>query len=215
MKSIRLQTGSLLIEALVSIAIVSVILTIGSQIIIVSLKSNKVSSEKNVALGLAEETFEAVNGIAMENWKNIYKPPDGSGDPSASKGAASHYYPQKMGGKWVLTAGDNQVLIDGAAFTIYINIDNVSRDGTTKDIESLYNSSNDDPSTQKISVFVSKSGGEQISTSDYISRWRNEVCAQTDWSGGSTGATTTCPTSFYGSSNSINTSGGSLELSPL
>ena len=69
MKSIRLQTGSLLIEALVSIAIVSVILTIGSQIIIVSLKSNKVSSEKNVALGLAEETFDAVNGIAMENWK--------------------------------------------------------------------------------------------------------------------------------------------------
>ena len=47
-----------------------------------------------------------------------------------SKGAASHY-PQKMGGKWVLTAGDNQVLIDGAAY-YYINIDNVSRDGTTK-----------------------------------------------------------------------------------
>lgn len=211
----KTQKGSLLIEALISIAIVSIILTIGAQIILASLKSDKLSSEKNIALGLAEEAFEAMNNIAMENWQNIYKPPGGAGNEVTSKGAANHFYPQKVDGRWALTSGDNQASVDGINFVVYVNIDNVSRDAITRDIESAYNSSNDDPSTQKISVFVTKVGGEQISLNDYISRWRNEVCAQTDWSGGVTGATSTCPTSFYGSNNNINTAAGSLELSPL
>lgn len=213
--SIKKQEGSLLIEALVSIAIVSVILAIGAQIILASLKSDQVASEKNVALGLAEEAFEAMNNIAMENWQNIYKPPGGAGDAITSKGAANHFYPRKMGGKWELVSGDNQASVDGMEFAVYVNIDNISRDAVTRNIESAYNIANDDPSTQKISVFVTRNGGEQISLTDYILRWRNEVCAQTDWSGGVSGATSTCPTSSYGSSSNVNTSAGSLELSPL
>ncbi|MBI5147860.1 MAG: hypothetical protein HZA37_01775, partial [Parcubacteria group bacterium] len=55
-------------------------------------------------------------------------------------------------------------------------------------------------------------GEDSVSWSEYATRWRNLVCLQTDWTGGTGTATTTCPATTFGSQSSIDASGGSLKL---
>src|SRR3989339_213573 len=57
-----------------------------------------------------------------------------------------------QGGKWVLVAGSENVTINSEAYARFLVVDNVSRDSSSGDIESTYNTSNDDPSTQKITI---------------------------------------------------------------
>jgi len=158
--------------------VMSTIIGLGSQMIIVSMRSSKSANERNVAMGLMEEIFESVRIIASERWQNIY---------DAGKGSANHYYPQiqTASGKWILSGGDENISINNLTYTRYFTIDNVSRD-SNKDIESTYNSLNDDPSTQKITAYVSWGNGETISYYEFMSRWRNKVCYQTSWGGGKT-----------------------------
>ncbi|MBI4812428.1 hypothetical protein HY798_03250 [Candidatus Falkowbacteria bacterium] len=210
------QRGQLLLEALIAIAIIVGVVTVGSQMIIVSMKGNKFSNKKNVALGFLEKTFEAVEAVSMEKWQNVYKPPTGSGDQATSKGSSNHYHATQSGGKWVIAAGDDTANANGLDYTVYFTIDNVSRD-SNKNVESSYNASRDDPSTQKITATVNWTGAaEPLTLSQYISRWRNQACLQSDWSGSPTSATTTCPTSNYGGDGAnIDRSGGALKLDPL
>ncbi|RJQ31008.1 type II secretion system protein [Candidatus Parcubacteria bacterium] len=215
----KLNKGMLLLEIIIVIAVLAVVITIGSQTIFVSLRSNKTAGERDSALKLAEETFEAVRTVAAENWLNLYKPPDGSGDPVTSKGSSNHYYPSQSDGKWILQSGDEIVSVGGITYTRYFSIDNASRD-SNKDIESTYNSSNDDPSTQKISVTVSSSDIADVTATEYVFRWRNKVCHKTDWSGGKTYPTDgveTCSSgvsTYYNDDGNIDASqGGSIKLS--
>ncbi|KKR77585.1 MAG: hypothetical protein UU20_C0004G0022 [Parcubacteria group bacterium GW2011_GWE2_40_8] len=67
-----------MLEIIIVIAVLAVIITIGSQTIFVSLRSNKTAGERDSALKLAEETFEAVRMVVAENWLDLYKPPDGT-----------------------------------------------------------------------------------------------------------------------------------------
>jgi len=197
----------LLLEILVTVAVMSVVVGLGSQMIIASIRSGKVSNERNVALGLAEEMSEAVGNIASEKWQNIY---------GASKGAANHHYPQQASGKWVLTNGDEAVMLNGVSYTRYFTIDNASRDVPTREIETSYNALNDDPSTQKITIYVVWNG-ETVTYNQFLSRWRNRVCRQTDWSGVSGGSVEPCSTGFYGNENGDVdfSSPGSLRIKPL
>ena len=54
------DSGQLLIEMLIVISVAVIIISAAAQLIYVSSRSNKSSGEINVALGLSEETFEAV-----------------------------------------------------------------------------------------------------------------------------------------------------------
>ena len=78
------ENGQLLIELLLAIAAAAVIIMLGPQLLMVSLCSGKVSSERDAAVGLAKETFEAVRAAAGEKWQNLY---------NLTKGSAA-YYPQ-------------------------------------------------------------------------------------------------------------------------
>ena len=207
----------LLLEIIIVIAVLAVIITIGSQTIFVSLRSNKTAGERDSALKLAEETFEAVRMVVAENWLDLYKPPDGTGDPVTGKGSSSHYYPGQSDGKWVLQSGDDSVKVGDITYTRYFSIDNVSRD-SNKDIEAVYNSSNDDPSTQKISVTISSSNISDVTATEYVFRWRNKVCQKTDWSGGKTYPTDNAETcssgvnTYYNDDGNIDNAGGSIKL---
>ena len=167
--------GSLLLELLVAIAILVVVLSVGTQTVFVSLRSSKVSSERDVATGLANEAFEAVRGVTEENWHNIYgliKSPQ-------------HYYATSTVplGKWTLAAGDEIISLNKTDFTRYIIIDNVSRDPTTRAIDASYILTNDDPSTQKATVTVSWPNADPVTLSGYFFRWENKICSQTSWAG--------------------------------
>ena len=65
------QRGSLLLELLIVIALLAVILSVGTQAVYVSLQSGKISGERDVAVGLASEALEQVLSVAEEKCQNI------------------------------------------------------------------------------------------------------------------------------------------------
>lgn len=192
------QKGALLLEILVVTAILGVILSLGAQMIYVSLQSNKIAGDRDVAIGILNETIEAVRSIGDEQWSNIY---------SLTK-PTQHYYPKQSGGKWVTTSGDEVVTMNGILYTRYFAVSNVNRcNDTSRGIASSTscspsNNYSDDPSTQKVTVTVSWSGSEPISQTEYLLRWRNKVTAQTSWTGSG------------GESGTNVTTGNSLQITP-
>ena len=194
--------GSLLLELLIVIGLLSIILTIGAQAVSVSLKSGKIAGERDVASGLAGETLEAVRGATEEKWQNLY---------TLTK-TSQNYYATTSVNKWVIATGTETITINNAIYTRYFTVSNVSRDPSTRLIETSYNSANDDPSTQQVAVTVSWTGGVPFTTSDYFIRWKNKVCNQTSWSSSGSSGVKTCPDTTYSSSTNLGTPGESLQI---
>ncbi|MBI4692262.1 MAG: type II secretion system protein [Candidatus Terrybacteria bacterium] len=196
------QQGSLLLEILISMAVLVLILSLGVQIGAVSFQANKISREKDVALNLLNETMEAVRAVSDEKWQNLY---------NLTK-IDRHYYPQQSGGKWIFVQGDEAIAINGVNYTRYFIVENTSRDPATNDIQPVYNELNEDFSTQKVSVFVTWPGAGPLSSSQYIFRWRNKICSQTEWQlAGSTGVKI-CPDTSYDTKTDTIATDGSLQL---
>lgn len=192
------KRGALLLELLIVISLLAVILSVGTQAVFVSLQSSKVSGERDIAVGLASEALEATRGVAEEKWQNIY---------DLTKG--SPYHMVQTGNKWATSTGSEIISLNNASYTRYVVIDNVSRDASTRMIDT---GNNYDPSTQKVTVTVSWSYADPVIISDYFLRWKNKVCNQTSWSGGTGSGTKTCPDTTYVSSTNLGVPGASLQI---
>jgi type II secretory pathway pseudopilin PulG len=214
------NSGQILLEVLLAIAVAAGVAVLGSQLVVVSLNGNKIAGNNSVASGLAEETIEAAKGAALENWYNFYSLTHGS----------TQYYPLKSSGKWVMTAGAESVPLNRALYSRYFTIQNVCRNITTRQITGITDSSGSattcvglsgsafDPSTQKVTAFVSWPNAAVISDTDYLTRWRNVICTNTDWVGGKNFPTdnvfTTCSVNTYynDDGNIDNSAAGSIKL---
>lgn len=199
LNSIKDDRGQLLLEILIAVGVAAVVLSVVSQLVLVSLNSNKATVESTIAENLVQEEFKAVGAIAFSKWQNIY---------NLTKATTSHYFATSTGGVWATSTGDEIISLNGLSFTRYFTIANVCRDDvsraiiTTDGVPPCTAGNSDDPSTQKITVTVSWAGGA-ITRSDHLTRWRNRTCVQTSWvSGGSTG-TTTCPATAYDTQTDI------------
>jgi len=200
--------GQLLLEILIAVGVAAVVLSVVSQLVLVSLNSNKATVESTVAENLAQEEFKAVEAIAFSKWQNLY---------NLTKATTSHYFATSTAGVWATSTGDEIVSLNGLSFTRYFTSANVCRDDATRAIITTAGvppctaGNSDDPSTQKITVTVSWSGGT-ITRSDQLTRWRNQICTQTSWNSTGSG-TTTCPATFYESKTNIDISvPGSIKL---
>lgn len=172
------SSGALLLELLVAISLLAVILSVGANAVFLSMRSNKVSAERDVASALATEAMEAVRATADENWQNIY---------GLTKSSA--YHPVVVSTKWTLSSASEQITVNGISYTRSVVIDNVSRDNTTRNIQTTYLAVDDDPGTQKVTVTVTWSGGGPVAIYGYFFRWKNKTCAQTAWTTGGSGNT--------------------------
>jgi hypothetical protein len=200
--------GQLLLEILIAVGVAAVVLSVVSQLVLVSLNSNKATVESTIAENLAQGEFKAVGAIAFSKWQNLY---------NLTKATSSHYFATSTAGAWATSTGNETISINGLSFTRYFTISNVCRDDATRAIITTIGvppctaGNSDDPSTQKITVTVSWSGGT-IVRSDHLTRWRNQTCVQTSWNSTGSG-TTTCPTTTYESKTDIDTSvPGSIKL---
>jgi type II secretory pathway pseudopilin PulG len=196
--------GSLLIEILIAISILAIVLVVSSQALFVNLRSNKSSSETDTASALAVESLEAIRSVADEKWQNIYY---------LSKGIPNYYVSATSTSNWVVATGTEVISLNSVNYTRVISISNVSRDQTpgSRLIESSYNAANDDPSTQLVTVDVTWPNGS-YTINQYLYRWKNSVCAQTDWlASGSTGVKT-CPDTTYATSSNLGTPGATLQI---
>lgn len=236
MKNILNQKGQMLIEILLAVLIAAIVIGAASSLGYVGLKSGQSSGAKSSAVALVQEGLEAMQAIAETDWHNIYLPPTGSG-LSTDKGESFPYYVYKNGTSWAISTdvAKRDIIVSGETYsntylrTIYIYNVNRQKAGNDRKIcsekeiaESAAGCSVgeyiEDPSTQKIKVVVTRAGEAEVSVSEYLTRWKNNVSVQSDWSGGSgqTGPIAT-PNNRYDSidpEGNIDTSGpgGSIKL---
>ena len=198
--------GSLLLELLISMSILIVIILVGTNAVFLSMKSNEAARERDVVTTLANESLEAVQAVAEENWQDIY---------SLVKDS-QHYYPMLSRSKWILTTtpANETVVFNGKNYKRYVVISNASRNNDSRNIQDVYNSSFDDPSTQKISATVTSPGGYTITAYRYFFQWKNKICDQNSWiTPGSSNQVKICPDTTYDTKDdSIDTTGGILKL---
>lgn len=171
-RTIKIQPrGALLLELLIAISLLAIILSFGANAVFLSLQSNKASGEQDVASSLASEGVEAVRAVSEEDWQNIY---------SLTK-STEHYKTTQSNTKWILATGNETITLNGVIYTRYVVIDNISRDGSGN-IETAYSSTDDDPSTQQVTVSVSWPGGnDAVEITGFLFRYKNKVCAQSGW----------------------------------
>lgn len=209
------RSGQLLMEALLAISAAVIVLSLGAQLVYVSLRSSQVAGDRNIGLGLVEEGIGAVGNIATEQWQNIY----------ALTKTGTHYYPVVATGKWTIVLGDQSVTVGTKIFTRYFTVSNVCRDTVTRNITGstdtngstmlcVTNGGAFDPSTQLVAMNVQlPDSGDMLSTGEYMLRWRNKTCAQTSWAGGAGSGVKSCPDTTYESKTNI-TAGTDLQLTP-
>jgi len=213
---INYKSGSLLLEVLIAIAAAAIIVTLVSQSTYVSLYGSRSATQKSVALGLAEEVFEGINAASTEKWQDLYTLTKNSGQYSVATSS----------NKWVINSGSKTITVDTKEYTEHFIVENVCRDGNsaTRNITGITDGSGTtetcvtssgvhDPSTQKITITVSWQGSDPLVISNYITRWKNKICNQTDWSGAQDASATACPTNKQGGTDgNLDTSGGELKL---
>ena len=210
------QKGALLLELLIVISLLVVILSVSSDAVFLSMKSNKVSGERDMANALASETFESLHSVSEGSWQNIY---------GLTKNTA-HYYIKQVNGKWTVEAGDEIIILNNITYTRYFTIDNVSRDSFTRNIiinptdyignysSNNYSVAEDDPSTQKVTVSVSWLAEDPVLISQYLFRWKNKICGQSGWASGFPGNDVkNCTDTSYDTKDAeVDSTGGILKL---
>lgn len=207
------RQGQLLLELLVAIAVAVVSLAVVGQIIIASLQSNKNADEKNIGAGFSQEVFEAVRSSATENWTNLY---------NLTHGTGTVYFPQLSSGKWTINnTGTQSVSAAGAAYIRSFTVQHACRNtsSSTRPVTGITDQNGSsttactssggtpDPSTEDVTVTVTMPSGNILSSFEYVTRWRNQICVQTGWT--STGTSpVACPSTVYGSLTHATTTGG-------
>lgn len=192
-ESFSSDSGQSLIELILSIVIGAILIGGASMAVIPIVRSNLESRTVQVAVSLGDDYINNVKSISESSWLEVYNPP-------SSKGSDSQFYLEPSGNNFDITSGTTSTAAEGRTFTRYFSIENTNRDSCgVGDITSDATSScasgpgttgvADDPSTQKITVIVSWSGGgsapSSINRIQYLARTlNNNSFIQTDWSGG-------------------------------
>lgn len=207
--------GDLLIEILITISVAALILVLVSQTSFVSLRADQSAREQNTAISLAEQMVETVDSAVLTRWRRL--------STELSKGSSNIYTTATdTANAWTVTTGSQAIAIDTVTYTTGFYAENVCRSSTSTltgitdtagTATTCVNSGGSyDPSTIKITATVSWSGGS-VTRSQYISRWRNKVCTQTNWNGGVESGTSTCPTTGYGSMTNMDvTTSGTISV---
>lgn len=193
----RTRRGVMLLELLIAIAAAAIVFSLGAQLTYVSGKSSKIAADTTVALGLVSETHESVRAVAHEKWQNLF---------SITKNAV--YHTEISSGKWTIVSGGATTTINGIDYGRTFIAQNMCRNQSTDAVTGITDSSGVattcstsggqyDPSTQKITVTVWWVGSDGVTISEYVARWRNKICNQTDWSTGVGSGVKTCPDATY------------------
>ncbi len=183
--SSRNSSGQSLIEILVGIGVGVIIIGGVAATIALTLRSNVQNKNSQTAASLGQETINELTDLAAGNWHTIDSL---TFDNTLNPPATGQYKIATTGAAFVIQSGSENFTLDGKPFTRSFVIQKVSRDPNTNDILSPWDANNEDPSTMKLVVTVSWQEGSNtanVSLSKLVTRSKNLVFVQTDWSGGS------------------------------
>lgn len=124
--------GFALIEALVSIAIIAILLIAFEVLISHAIKVNRINRYELKASLYLQEAIEAVKDLERSNWEALT--------------CVNYCYPNINGGDWELLAG--QELLESGAYTRFLSVEDVCRNEDNEIVDELC--SDPDLNTKKV-----------------------------------------------------------------
>lgn len=207
MKPSKFQSGQSLVEILVAVAIGAIIIGGASYAISFILLSGTANEQRQTATILANDVISKVQAVADANWLDIYN--------LSGKGPASQFKIAASGIQLAVATGTATSSINSTVYTFYFSVENVNRDASDNIVTS---GGTNDPSTQKVTAkveWVNRGLSQNFQLTEYLTRWRNNVFNQTDWSGGaSADAVLSQPDNKFSTSANIDVTStpGSIKL---
>lgn len=199
--NVKKNKGSLIIEVLIAISLFMAISTVIAQAVFASFYGSRESKNKITINNLLTEQVVKVRALSDENWNNI---------GGLSRG--TNYYVDDQSGIFSISTGTKSGLINELSYTISFQVGNGQRYVSSSSTEmslSASTSTREDLST----LFITSTGiygsSSPIVMKSAITRWRNIICAQNDWSSASSTGAVPCETSSVSSSQKINIEAGS------
>lgn len=200
----------MLVEILVAIVIAGIVIGGVAGIIGTSLITGKKTKQVTVANGLAQQDIEAIKSVAQSSWIDLYCPP--AGTCPGDKGTTSTHSVIFADNSWSFQSGMTTTTIDDLDYGHYFYVENVYRDEGGDVVAS---GGDEDPSTQKVTVYVTWSGGgSEFSLSEYIMRFGSAYFVDRGWTEGNLndGPYTKSVGTYSTSSGDINVENGVLEV---
>lgn len=172
-KNGKRDDGQSLIEVLISVAIGVLFIIAAVASISPALKTSTQASRAEAGTALAKELLNNVRVWSDANWSNVAQ---------LATSSANHYYLSTSSSPFSSVAGDEVALVATTTYARYFYVDDVYRDAGDVLVSSggAY-----DPSTKKLTVAYSWPQSSTATISMYITRRRDNIFWQTDWSGGS------------------------------
>jgi len=170
------KKGQALVEILIGLFVAGILITSATAAVVAVLRSNVESKNFQIASSLSQQLADGVKTVAEADWHNIY---------SKSKGSNTQYFVAASGTQLAIIAGTTTTVVGNISYTQFFSVENVNR--LNGDI-SAEPTSVEDPSTQKIVSHAQWTEGSQTpqaALTVYLTRWRNSVSQQNNWSGGS------------------------------
>jgi len=166
------RSGQSLIEMIVAMSIGILMIGTATSALFLILRSSQLSGNNQIASALNVSLSDNLTSVIEGSWNNIY---------GLTKGM--NYFIATSSGQLVVQSGQEQISVNNIIFTRSFIVENVQRDSGGG-----IGAGADDPSTQKIILTTSwpiAGSNSVVSSARYVTRWRNLVFRQTDWSGGS------------------------------
>ncbi len=184
----RDNKGQSLVEIIVGLAISAILITAAATAIALTIKESFEIKISQIASSLSQEYMDNIQVMAESDWFSVYDIANGT-----------PRYLTASGTTYAAISGSTSTVIMDKTFIRFFTVEeNVKRDscGVGNITESALTSCNmeigsgyvaNDPSTLKITVTVTADWGNRdrvFSQFQYLTRYRNLVFHQTDWSGG-------------------------------
>ncbi len=166
------RRGQSLIEILAAVGIGALLIIAAATAITPALKINTQAHRVQVGTALAKELVENVRVLAEGDWHNVF---------NLATSSTNHYHLSTSSSPFTAISGNESVTVSTTTYTRYFYIDDVYRDSSDLIVTS---GGSYDPSTKKLSVDYSWPNSSTSTLVEYITRNRNNVFWQTDWSGG-------------------------------
>jgi len=197
------RSGQSLIEVLVAVALGALMLVSATVIIAPVLKIGTQTNRVQIGTALARELLDNVRAWSEGDWHYM---------SNLATSSQNRYYLSTSSSPFVSVTGTESIVLSTTTYTRCFYVEDVFRDAggsITASGGSL------DPSTKKVTVAYSWAGVATSTVSMYLTRNRNNVFDQTDWSGGpdQSGPVTSTNSMFATSSNILyTTTTGSLYI---
>lgn len=199
---IKYNSGQSLVEILVALA-VGIIFVLGTIIAVqMSLKTGKDSEKIQTSAMFARELMDNVKIFAESDWHNI---------SNLATTSANKYYLNTSNSPFTAVSGEESISVGTTTYSRYFYVDDVYRDGSGQITQS---GGTLDPSTKKITIVYKWIGGNDKYLITYLTRFKNMIFNQTDWSGGGgqNGPITSTNEKFATSSNILFDEKGKIYL---